>query len=298
MKKIFLIAAVSALAACEDINKGGEERPNPEIEVVFTSVLNDYSAASGAPVDWPSNATAGIFMKKNGEELTQQSLLNGADNRKFLVAADGSFQPADENQSFCYVQDGSKVDFIAYTPYIVALSSYIFAMDASSAAPPNASLRYSNNATGKYKGRSAVSLKFFPVYTKLTLSISVGTGVSEESLADFEVSLEGTYPAGDFSIATGLVTYTGSKAAIAIPTTDQGTKGETLVLPTASLPAAGRCLQFTSPALDFTYTFADTFEFKQGKKYSADVVISISGISVTFQQIEDWEVEEESGSAN
>lgn len=293
IKYISLLLWLPFMVSCEDINAGGEEAKNPEIEVTFTSAVYEY----GADTEWAGNESIGIFMKKNkAEDLSDGNIVNGTANRRFTAAADGTLSPASEEEAFIYQQDGSKVDFVAYYPYRTTVSGGTLAIGS---AGDNSEVLYSNNATGKYKGKASVKLNFGRTTSKIIMNIANGVGVSEDDLETIEVKVNGMYTGGILNLATGNVEYTGSPETITATVSEAGKKAELVVMPTVSTPAAGRKIIFSAASgVSQIYDFAADHKFEMGKQYTLDVTFSISGIEVTISDITDWVVEEETGNAS
>ncbi|MCD8184760.1 MAG: fimbrillin family protein [Bacteroides sp.] len=165
----------------------------------FTSIVEGPNArAAGAT--WAAGDEIGVYMKKSGEALGTNFIVNeGSNIEYFTTNGDGNFMPASTCLSF--PDDGSKVDFIAYYPYKETINDFTYPVDVINQADPELiDLLYADGLKGIEQRSNALNLSFSHRLPRLVLNIRSEDGSSLYGLA---VSIFGVKTKGSFSLADG-----------------------------------------------------------------------------------------------
>lgn len=282
-KLILPVLLLWGFASCssndDDNSDGGFEIGNA---VQFGSSIVSMSSADAAGDTWAANDEIGIYMIKNATTL----VLNDARNLKYAASSDGKLSSASD---LIYFPANEKigVDFIAYYPYQASLANYQYNINLSDQSKPaNIDLLYSNNVSNANNSNTSVNLEFAHKLTKLALNISAGQGLSESSLSNMKVYVNGMNTVADFNLATGQINNVRTKTAITALTSIDGKQAQAIVLPAAGLIYS----------LEFVLTNNATFEWKlespvtlsEGKIHNLNVVVGTTHIEVSQGAITNW----------
>lgn len=263
----------------EDSDNGGFDKGNA---VQFESTIADRDTPKASGDSWASGDEVGIYMIKNATTL----VLNNARNVKYSADGDGKLSPAGESIYFP-ANESTGVDFIAYYPYQATLSNYVYNINLNDQSKPSAiDLLYSNNISGANNSNASVNLEFSHKLTKLAFNITAGQGLSQSSLSNMKVYVNGMNTVADFNLATGLINNNRTKAVITALTTTDGTQAQAIVLPATDIIYS----------LEFVLSNNATFEWKldspvtlyEGKIHNLNVVVGTTQIEVTEGSITDW----------
>jgi formylglycine-generating enzyme required for sulfatase activity len=240
------------------------------------------SVDAGGATQWLAGDETGIFMTGD------------AGNRKYGVsnAATGELSPADAANTLYYPQAGN-VDFIAYYPWKSGQALGSYPVDVSGQTNPAAiDLLYSNNATGKNKNSGAVQLSFTHALSKLSLTVTEGTGIS--SLAGLTVTIKGMDTRANFDLSNGTFGTASAQADITLlctqtPTTTLDGNYEAILLP---LSMTGVTVEFALNGATYTWTPAAGMPalsaLQGGYRYAYTVTVNKTGITVSDGTITPW----------
>lgn len=298
MKKrnIFFAAAISVLAfaSCNNDEDGGGSGEQAGIK--FTTSIDALDTATpqlrAAGSSWDKNDEIGIYMVKNGMGLSSGTAY--AENKHYITESEGAsgvFAAADLSSIINFPEEASTVDYIAYYPYKTTITDYKYPIDVTAqSSQPAIDFLYSNNAVGLDKTTTNVPLKFKHKLSKLIFNIS-SENVSD--LSGLSIALKGTKTKATYNLAGGSNAFAAddnSVADIQAKTSNTGTTGEAIILPTTG--AEGRTLAFTmSSGKAYAWNIPADFIFEEGKKYTYNVKLQKSGtlnIEINDAQIEDW----------
>lgn len=300
-KNLFLAFAVSALAftSCSNDDDGGGSGDLKSVH--FVSTITDMTGTTpqtrAAGSVWDKNDAIGVYMVKNGLGLTAGTTL--AENKHHITengTANGIFKPADASSLIKYPDDGSKVDFIAYYPYVSGtIADYKYPIDVSVQASQAAiDFLYSNNAVNLDKNTPSIALRFQHKLTKVIFNI---TSDDIPDLSGLAVTIKGMKTQATYNLAGGENALTVDGASIAdiqAKAAATGANAEAIILPETGV--AGRSFVFSLPSGDsFVWEIPATAEYEESKKYTYNVKLQKTGsggegISVEPDdvQIEDW----------
>ncbi|WP_036930028.1 fimbrillin family protein [Prevotella sp. 10(H)] len=250
--------------------------------------------------EWEQDDLVGIFMKKMGQPLSSINISEEADNIQYKATPKSgetetaTFAPANANE-IIYLPQSGNVDFIAYYPYVASLTGYTYPVDVSTGKqgnPDAIDLLYSNDATGKNKNNTAVSLTFKHALSRIVLNMEKGTGVTDAELAAMTVTFTGMPTTAGFKLADGTFDNKGNVAAIA--PNGSGTSYQALVIPQAENEYTGRTMTFTLGGETFTYDIPDTdaHAYKSGKEYTYEITVNRTGVTVATPIINNWDTKE------
>lgn len=241
------IALLSALAltACND----DETVKLNTQEVRFSSFV--YGASTKvAGSTWEVNDQVGVYMVKHDAQLSATTILNGAENKKYVTSAgDGNFQGFNSNE-IIYFPEGTTVDFVSYYPYKEGLSNYTYTVDLTDQSQQGKiDLLYSNNAKG-VDASSNTTLVYKHRLSRMMFTIQSIDG--NEELAGLAVSISGLKTRASLFLPDGTLTLADdSKESIETKVSHMaggGAVAEAILLPeqdvkdvviTFDLPGAG-----------------------------------------------------------
>ena len=204
-----------------------------QTQVRFTSVVEGvYTRAAGA--SWTSGDAIGVYMKKNGELLSNSSIVGGGNNVEYFTEnGDGNFLPASNYLSF--PEDESKVDFIAYYPYDETINNFTYSVDVTNQADPESiDLLYADKLEGISQRSNALNLSFKHQLSRLILNIK---SVNNTSLVGLNVSVSGVKTNAVFNFANGTLDIKADSKGI-VPmhmVRGEGLVAEAILLPEGNL---------------------------------------------------------------
>ena len=272
--------------ACDNLEEPASDG-NGDNRVQFrtTNIVPMKTRVSG--VNWDDNDRVGIYMKKAGNDLNTSHIVEGAENREYRATSDGSLTAVSD--PLYYPLNGDKVDFVAYYPYLPAVESYAFVADlaAKQNAPQEIDLLYSDNASGKDAGDPSVRLSFEHRFSKLTMKIVKGVGVSDLDFSRLSVKIKGTPAKVSFDLGTKEISNLGA-GDIVPRTATAGVLYEAIVAPGK---ADGRTVEFELDGTFYTWVIPADLALTAGKNHRYNVMvnkISAINIEVVAAGIEDW----------
>lgn len=281
-----LLLGLSVFAtACVDIYKGPESIYNQDLELVLKPSMSGWNKEETLT----AGIEAGLFIDAPGGGLTAESVYPGSSNLPLKLCEDGllSASPA-----VLYPKDGTKFDFILYSPRM-ELTGNSIALESPEAA---ADLLYSGNLRGKYKSLSPLKPVFRHVPVKLLLRLSTGFGITEEEISASTISLSQTPVSGSFLLADGSFIQSGEKGSRTFALEDL--QAECLAFPTPADSKETSVLLFEVAGKEFVVRIPDVSVFEYGNCYEFDVKVSIPGIEISLVEIKDWIANEEDGTAD
>jgi hypothetical protein len=250
--------------------------------------------ASGST--WGAGDAIGVFMVDKGTI----NVRNSEANKKYVTSTgNGTFAPATSPDTVYYPVNGDKVDFIAYYPYALSITTLgAYPVNVANQSNPAAiDLLYAkatNGGSGYDKTNAfPVTLSFSHQLSKLTLNVSApeaSTQITPADLTTMTVSIAGLNTSASFNLAAGTLGAASVPAAITPRTVTAGEKYEAILLP-GSFSGVSVTFTITDGKNPDAYVWnlnADTFQ--AGKEHVYSVSFTDGAIAVTGV-ITDWTVE-------
>lgn len=315
--KLTVMACAAMLAGCtaDDTLPGSAGSDTP---VVFTTSLQSVAlpaAQSATPhtriaigadgeTVWTQGDAVGIIMLTAGQ-WTSSAILPGGDNVKYTVdPATGKLTPATGVKPVVYPDDGSKVRFVAYYPYVAKGSgnltdNYVYPIDVTDQSDPaSIDLLYAV-ALDMDKSQPEVALTFSHVLSKIKLDITLGEGLTQLSVDDITaVTLAGVPATVDFLLLEGRCYRLGDATDIATrkePAPSSGaTATFTAIIVPHDPPANGNYLYFdrriivTVDGVNYTGAIPNYDGFWENRLYVYPVTVRKNGIELGTPTIAQW----------
>lgn len=200
-------------------------------------------------------------MKKAGAALNAGNIVEGGDNKEYGASAAGGLEAVSD--PLYYPLNGDKVDFVAYYPYAENIAGYAFVADfaAKQQAPQEIDLLYSNNAANKDANDPNVSLSFEHQFSKLTMKLVKGVGVTDLDFSALTVKIKGMPGKISFDLGTKSVTVL-SDGDIVPRAVTAGVLYEAIVAPGK---AADRRVDFELDGTTYTWVIPAELALTAGK---------------------------------
>lgn len=287
-KTCFVMLAALMLAGCS--NEIDEQvmdsrrvplQINGDINMLMTRAADDH---------WDDKDAIGVYMV-NGEN---NSIVDDVSNYRYTVVKggqNGTFIPADENNTAYFPEDGTAVNVVAYYPQGDVVENKLSLDLANQDVQPRIDLM-SANAEGASKSNPTINLGFKHRLTKLFFEIegNVNTDGIEATISNQYTKIKYDILNDKLLIAEG-----SEKENIVMKywNPDEGTNRfvEAIVLPNEEGNAAeDRQLTFKLNEKIFNATISNSTTFEAGKKYiykvkfeqtsSGNINVSITGVSI------------------
>lgn len=187
--------------------------------------------------DWENKDPIGIFMIKTDETLSSLSIIDNANNKKYVYSEENqNIVPATE-QDTIYYPAKDKVNFIAYYPYTTNLINLIVPIYVGNQnIQSNIDFLYSNNLKNIGLTTEKQKLSFEHKLTKLRLIIKRGNGITAEQMQGATITIENIPAKGSFSLINGALTIDDSSlTTISLKTDINGENAEAILLPYSCL---------------------------------------------------------------
>ena len=261
----------------EQIGKGSIDG---SAAIEFLSIVEgDYNPMVRAIASsWTADDRIGIFMKKEGQDLSAGNIVAGASNIEHTtITENGIFTAVDATESIYFPKDGSKIDFVAYYPFQAEMTNYKYKVDVSEQFNQEAiDLLFSNNVKAAGKDNPQTLLKFNHMLSRITFNLQKGEGVT--SLLGMKISIAGQPTLAEFDLVKGTLAIDNQSVnAIEARTYNDGANAEAIVLPVGKKDLE---VTFTLGSSSFTHKFKDV-DLTSGKKNEYRVTINNKGGSVT-----------------
>lgn len=286
--KCFVMLAALMLAGCS--NEIDEQvmdsrrvplQINGDINMLMTRAADDH---------WDDNDTIGVYMV-NGEN---NSIVGNVSNYRYTVVTggqNGTFIPADENNTAYFPEDGTAVDVVAYYPQRNVDNGKLSLDLSDQNEQPDIDLM-SARAENASKSSPTVNLGFKHRLTKLFFKIE-----GDVNTDGINATISNQYTKIQYDILNDklLIADGSEKENIVMKywNLDKGTNRfvEAIVLPNdENNSAVDRQLTFQLNEKIFNATISNTTTFEPGKKYiykvkfeqtsSGNINVSITGVSI------------------
>ena len=295
-----LFAAATSIVSCTNKTESGTPS-GQRTEVQFTSnivTVNPDTRATGNA--WDAEDVIGIYMY---EENTTNVVENRGNipYKTELGGTNGKF--ASTSTVIYFPDNGNKVRFMAYSPYLGSVSTNgdVFKVNvADQSEQADIDLLYSFNTDAKFDKKTEnkkVPLTFIHQLTKVYVHVKAGAGMTNDDLQDVVASFSNFNTKADFNLVNGLWGTQEEPAEIILrslpdPKADYAACFEAIILPTPGVSTAQMVFDLKNgdteegtPNDIFTWPFDQKLE--PATQYTFNVTLSRSGIEVEGT-INDW----------
>lgn len=289
-KTCFVMLAALMLAGCsneiEEQVMDSKRVPlqiNGDINMLMTRAADDH---------WDDNDAIGVYMVN-----AENSIVRNVSNYRYTVVTggqNGTFIPADENNTAYFPEDGTAVNVVAYYPQGEVVDNKLSLDLANQGEQPRIDLM-SANAEGASKSNPTINLEFKHRLTKLFFVIEgdVNTDGIYATIGNQYTDIQYDILNDKLLIAEG-----SEKENIVMKywNLDEGTNRfvEAIVLPNdENNSAEDRKLTFKLNEKIFNATISNSTTFEAGKKYTYKVKFETTpsgiNVSITGVSIKNWD---------
>ena len=296
IKKKYLIFAAAALtlAACSNDDENLNNEPvelrlssGLGVETRATDVQNDQIANGETVYAWVDESDGTPYI--NAWEL--------------IARGNGGFRGTTQY----FPQSGNNVNIYAIhgnfgttsftenvTNFPTSLTHTVSGTQTDAADVAKSDLLYAFAQNVSRNNGPTVPLTFNHLLSKVLVKLKAGDGLDDTDLTGATLSIEGTKPDVSFALdkTTGIsaITAAGNTASITL-TSSVSDYAEAIIVP-QTLANNTRFIQVTlSDGAELYYTLPQEVEFKSGKKYTYDITVNLTELTV-ISTITDWATDE------
>lgn len=280
-KLLYFLLSIIAFCSCSQ---------DEEITLVGDSVLVSFSGGLRSTFDrenlWFTSDTIGIYMKKNGVELTTAgAIVDAGINKKYVADDNDAFNPVSGNEMF-YPLDGSSVNLVAYYPYTHNITSdYEVPVNTEDqSSPRKIDILVARGTTAYSKTNTMTNLTLDHALSKLNIRMTAGIGFIESDLSSITASLEGYPSTAVVSLAQNRIHTLANFKNISLRKIGKDYEG--ILIPYTPLFPQIITVVFTTLSGDKYYWYPS--EFIAGNNYSYNVTINKTGITVQSISVLPW----------
>ena len=298
MKKfrfLYIAAAALLFAACAN-EEDGIGNNGPVAATVQADIVKNITRATTDDT-WSKNDAIGVYATSSGNTT--------GDNKKYVTTnGDGTFEAADNN-NIIYFKDNKETTFSAYYPYSESLTDG--KMDWNMAEveenqPCMADVLFASGATAS-KASPIVNFtdiehRFKHCMSLVEFKIKPGQGVKYNNYKFNRLELKGIFRSGKFDTRTGSVETAGDRGPIIRNFYDVSFESEEsfayIMLPQSLesnkmdieiyLLLNDSEVKYTTPITPST-----NGQFEGGKKYTYNITVKNTGITIEDAHIYPWE---------
>ena len=298
MKKfrfLYIAAAALLFAACAN-EEDGIGNNGPVAATVQADIVKNITRATTDDT-WSKNDAIGVYATSSGNTT--------GDNKKYVTTnGDGTFEAADNN-NIIYFKDNKETTFSAYYPYSESLTDG--KMDWNMAAveanqPCKADVLFASGATAS-KASPTVNFtdaehRFKHCMSLVEFKIKPGQGVKYNNYKFNRLELKGIFRSGKFDTRTGSVETAGDRGPIILNFDDVSFESEKsfayIMLP-QSLESNKMDIEIylllNDSEVKYTthITPSTNGQFEGGKKYTYNITVKNTGITIEKANIVPWE---------
>lgn len=297
MKKfrfLYIAAAALLFAACAN-EEDGIGNSGPVAASVQADIVKNITRATTDDT-WSKNDAIGVYATSSGNTT--------GDNKKYVTTnGDGTFEAADNN-NIIYFKDNKETTFSAYYPYSESLTNG--KMDWNMAEveenqPCMADVLFASGATAS-KASPTVNFtdadhRFKHCMSLVEFKIKPGQGVKYNNYKFNRLELKGIFRSGKFDTRTGSVETAGDRGPIILNFDDVSFESEKsfayIMLPQSLesnkmdieiyLLLNDSEVKYTTPITPST-----NGQFEGGKKYTYNITVKNTGITIENANIVPW----------
>ena len=298
MKKfrfLYIAAAALLFAACAN-EEDGIGNNGPVAATVQADIVKNITRATTDDT-WSKNDAIGVYATSSGNTT--------GDNKKYVTTnGDGTFEAADNN-NIIYFKDNKETTFSAYYPYSKFLTDgkmnwNIAEVEANQ--PCKADVLFASGATAS-KASPTVNFtdaehRFKHCMSLVEFKIKPGQGVKYNNYRFNRLELKGIFRSGQFDTRTGSVITIGDRGSIRRDFDDVYFESEEsfayIMLPQSLesnkmdieiyLLLNDSEVKYTTPITPST-----NGQFEGGKKYTYNITVKNTGITIEKANIVPWE---------
>ena len=294
-KILYIAAAALLFAACAN-EEDGIGNNGPVAATVQADIVKNITRATTDDT-WSKNDAIGVNVTSTGNTT--------GDNKKYVTTnGDGTFEAADNN-NIIYFKDNKETTFSAYYPYSESLTDG--KMDWNMAEveenqPCKADVLFASGATAS-KASPTVNFtdadhRFKHCMSLVEFKIKPGQGVKYNNYKFNRLELKGIFRSGKFDTRTGSVETAGDRGPIILNFDDVSFESEKsfayIMLPQSLesnkmdieiyLLLNDSEVKYTTPITPST-----NGQFEGGKKYTYNITVKNTGITIEKANIVPWE---------
>ena len=261
--------------------------PLSQKEVRFSSnvVIPKYSLSSRISGNkWEPGDAIGVYMLD-----TDSYAVVGGNNNIMYVTEYGGFTAnfVAQNNKVYFPANNRKVRFLSYHPYSDLTSGSIYKVDVINQTHQSLiDLLYSFDASTTYDNNievRRVPIDFERQLSKVNINVKNGEGLQGFDLMHMKVYITGLNTKADFNLLTGKLSNLSNISPIAPSVLIAGGgnvySGEAIVIPSTDLKNARIVLNLTNGIGSFSWNINER-SFEKGKKYTYNITVTRSGITV------------------
>lgn len=300
MKKfrfLYIAAAALLFAACAN-DEDGIGNSGPVAATVQADISNNIKTRGTADNNsWTTGDAIGVYASSSGYTT--------GDNKKYVTTnGDGTFEAADNN-NIIYFKDNKETTFSAYYPYSESLTDG--KMDWNMAEvkenqPCMADVLFASGATAS-KASPIVNFtdiehRFKHCMSLVEFKIKPGQGVKYNNYKFNRLELKGIFRSGKFDTRTGSVETAGDRGSISRNFDDVSFESEEsfayIMLP-QSLESNKMDIEIYLLLNDSEVKYTTSItpstngQFEGGKKYTYNITVKNTGITIEDANIFPWE---------
>ncbi len=299
MKKfrfLYIAAAALLFAACAN-EEDGIGNNGPVAATVQADISNNIKTRGTADNNsWTAGDAIGVYVTSSGYTT--------GDNKKYVTTnGDGTFEAADNNNTI-YFKNNEETTFSAYYPYSESLKNgkMDWNMDEVKANQPcKADVLFASGATAS-KASPTVNFtdaehRFKHCMSLVEFKIKPGQGVKDNNYRFNRLELKGIFRSGQFDTRTGAVITIGDRGSIRRDFDDVYFENEEsfayIMLPQSLesnkmdidiyLLLYDSEVKYTTPITPST-----NGQFEGGKKYTYNITVKNTGITIENANIVPW----------
>lgn len=300
MKKfrfLYIAAAALLFAACAN-EEDGIGNNGPVAATVKADISNNIKTRGTADNDsWTAGDAIGVYASSSGYTT--------GDNKKYVTTnGDGTFEAADNN-NIIYFKDNKETTFSAYYPYSESLTDG--KMDWNMAEveenqPCMADVLFASGATAS-KASPIVNFtdiehRFKHCMSLVEFKIKPGQGVKYNNYKFNRLELKGIFRSGKFDTRTGSVETAGDRGSISRNFDDvsfESKKSVAYIMLPQSLESNKMDIEIylllNDSEVKYTthITPSTNGQFEGGKKYTYNITVKNTGITIEDANIFPWE---------
>lgn len=300
MKKfrfLYIAAAALLFAACAN-EEDGIGNSGPVAATVKADISNNIKTRGTADNNsWTAGDAIGVYASSSGYTT--------GDNKKYVTTnGDGTFEAADNN-NIIYFKDNKETTFSAYYPYSESLTDG--KMDWNMAEveenqPCMADVLFASGATAS-KASPIVNFtdiehRFKHCMSLVEFKIKPGQGVIYNNYKFNRLELKGIFRSGKFDTRTGSVETAGDRGSISRNFNDvpfESKKSFAYIMLPQSLENNKMDIEIYLLLNDSEVKYTTTItpstngQFEGGKKYTYNITVKNTGITIEDANIFPWE---------